>query len=100
MIIDEDIPLDCFLHLPAQQGVPFQLDFETISLNRPDLIALRQSSPEKGAQQQLALNTKTNLGNSSSPLLAVQLSRLVSPVNGTLGRFSIARNHVRTLLSS
>jgi hypothetical protein len=31
MAIDEDDLLDCFIHLPAQQGIPFQMDFQTIS---------------------------------------------------------------------
>jgi hypothetical protein len=51
--------LDCFIHLPAQQGIPFQMDFQTISdaqLQDAALLQEAQVNPCKFSQQMLAPN--------------------------------------------
>ena len=57
MAIDDDNLLDCFVHLPAQQGVPFQMDFEVIHLNQQndqELLQHAQRSPDRIMQIQMA----------------------------------------------
>jgi transposase InsO family protein len=59
MAIDDDDLLDCFIHLPAQQGIPFQMDFQTISdaqLQDAALLQEAQVNPGKFSQQMLAPN--------------------------------------------
>ena len=59
MAIDDNDLLDCFVHLPAQQGVPFQMDFPTIALNQQADVELQQHaarSPDKILQVQMAPN--------------------------------------------
>ena len=59
MAIDEDNLLDCFVHLPAQQNVPFQMDFITIAaLQAQDaaLVQHAQTSPHKVALDLMAPN--------------------------------------------
>jgi len=61
MAIDDDNLLDCFIHLPAQQGVPFQMDFKTISeaqLQDAALLQEAHANPQKLSQQLLAPNTQ------------------------------------------
>jgi hypothetical protein len=57
MAIDDDDLLDCFIHLPAQQVIPFQMDFQTISdaqLQDAALLQEAQVNPGKFSQQMLA----------------------------------------------
>ena len=59
MAIDDDDLLDCFVHLPQQAGVPFQMDFATIHLNQQndnDLLDHAQRSPDRVVQMQMAPN--------------------------------------------
>lgn len=57
MAIDDCDLLDCFINLPASSGIPFVLDYETISegqIGDARLLALRQQKPDSIANQQLA----------------------------------------------
>jgi hypothetical protein len=62
MAIDEDDLLDCFLNLPASEGVPsFVLDYKTISKAQAEdapLVRLRETKPQWFAQQLLAPETQ------------------------------------------
>jgi hypothetical protein len=60
MATDEDDLLDCFVHLPAQQDVPFQMDYHTIAqaqMQDAALLQQSQSQPLKVIQKLLAPNT-------------------------------------------
>ena len=60
MAIDDDDLLDCFINLPQSEGVPFQLDYGTIStaqVGDARLAALRQQQPQRFAEQLLAPDT-------------------------------------------
>ena len=60
MVLDDDKLLDCFVHLPQQAGVPFQMDYAMIVLNQQndaDLQDHAARSPDRVAQIQLAPNT-------------------------------------------
>ena len=60
MAIDEDNLLDCFLNLPAQHGLPFQLDYKTISTNQSqdqEILNHAQRAPNQVVRQLLNHNT-------------------------------------------
>jgi transposase InsO family protein len=60
IIVDEPILLDCFVHLPDQQGVPFLLDYETIVAAQnqdPDLLQQTQARPLRFERRLLAVDT-------------------------------------------
>jgi len=57
MAIDDSDLLDCFLHLPSSEGVPFVLDYRTIrnaQTGDARLQALRNNQPNAFVQQMLA----------------------------------------------
>jgi transposase InsO family protein len=59
MAIDDDDLLDCFVHLPGQQNIPFQMDYQTIAEAQAQDTALLQHAekePTKVGQQLLAPN--------------------------------------------
>jgi hypothetical protein len=61
MAIDEGELLECFLHLPASTGIPFVLEYKTISARQSGdarLILLRQQKHAQFAEQLLASSTK------------------------------------------
>jgi hypothetical protein len=62
MAMDEDSSLvECFVNLPAQEGIPFVLDFQTIAAaqNRDaDLMALAVSNPAHYVLEQFAPETQ------------------------------------------
>jgi transposase InsO family protein len=59
MAIDDDDLLDCFVHLPGQQNIPFRMDYQTIAEAQAQDAALLQHAekePTKIGQQLLAPN--------------------------------------------
>jgi hypothetical protein len=57
MATDEDDLLDCFVHLPASEGIPFVLEYNTIrtaQLGDDRLQQLKQDNPGSFVDQQLA----------------------------------------------
>ena len=57
MAVDDDDLLDCFLHLPQQEGIPFMLDYKTIVANQQLDTALQEhlkKSPKLVFKQLLA----------------------------------------------
>ena len=61
MAIDDDDLLDCFVHLPASEGVPFVLDYNTIrdaQAGDARLQHLRQTKPNQFGEMLLAPNTR------------------------------------------
>jgi hypothetical protein len=61
MANDDDDLLDCFVHLPGQQNVPFQMDYQTIAAAQAQDAALlqhAQKEPTCVGQQLLAPNVQ------------------------------------------
>ena len=61
MATDENDLLDCFVNLPDQSGIPFVLDYETISQAQTqdaELLELAARYPQKYVQQVLAPDTQ------------------------------------------
>jgi RNase H-like domain found in reverse transcriptase/Integrase zinc binding domain/Reverse transcriptase (RNA-dependent DNA polymerase) len=57
MAIDDDDLLDCFVHLPGQQGIPFRMDYQAIAAAQEqdaDLLQRAQKEPTFIGRQQLA----------------------------------------------
>ena len=60
MAIDDDDLLDCFIHLPGDQEVPFVLNYQTIrdaQVKDARLVALQQAKPKSYADQLLGPDT-------------------------------------------
>jgi transposase InsO family protein len=60
MVTDEPELLDCFVHLPDQQNVPFQMDYPTIAetqLQDAVLLQQAQATPQKVQRRLLAPGT-------------------------------------------
>lgn len=60
-IADDDDLTDCFVHLPAQQQVPFNMDYNTIAAAQAqdaELLQRAQRDPNRFARQLLAPNTE------------------------------------------
>jgi hypothetical protein len=61
MVTDNPDLLDCFVHLPDQQGVPFQMDYHKIAeaqLQDAALLQQAQSQPQRVQQRLLAAGTQ------------------------------------------
>ena len=60
-MIDNPDLLDCFVHLPDQQGIPFRMDYQTIAeaqMQDATLLQQRQTQPQKVQQRLLATVTQ------------------------------------------
>jgi hypothetical protein len=60
-LADDDDLLDCFVHLPATEHIPFVLDYQTIAQAQAgdaQLPLLRNQQPNKFTEQLLAPNTR------------------------------------------
>jgi transposase InsO family protein len=61
MATDDDNLLDCFVHLPGQQNIPFRMDYQSIAAAQAQdaaLIQHAQKDPTRIGQQLLAPNTQ------------------------------------------
>jgi len=87
--------LNCFVHLPIQESLPFQLDFQSIAeaqAQDAELADLRQSKPEKYVQHTFSNDTQVYcyLKEPDAPLKIYLPNAMIQP---TIRWYHFALSH-------
>jgi hypothetical protein len=85
LLAAEDDLIDCLLHLPTSENIPFVLSYETIAQVQPgnaQLQQLREKKPDKFVQQLLAPNTTLWCYQATQDAYVYQRLCLHAPCNG------------------